>query len=89
MQFGVLLVLRASGRRHQFQRHATLGAITRMILLHFRVHRTGINHDATSCMILTIVTGNAAAASLTILSTDNLISMDLISWLTVHFTGRS
>jgi hypothetical protein len=42
-QFGVLPVIRARRHRLWFQRHAALGAIAGMILLHFRVHRAGVD----------------------------------------------
>jgi hypothetical protein len=48
----VLLVIRAGGRRHRFQRHAALGAIAGMILLHFRVHRAGVDGFALRLLLL-------------------------------------
>ena len=42
-EFGVVILARAGGHGLQFQRHAALGAIAGMILLHFRVHRAGVN----------------------------------------------
>jgi hypothetical protein len=45
-QFGVVLFVRARRHRLRFQRHAALGAIARMILLDFRMHRTRVKSFA-------------------------------------------
>ena len=46
-QFGVLAVVRACGDRGGFERHAALGAVAGMVLLHLWVHRARVD-----CMTL-------------------------------------
>ena len=43
MFFPPCMALRAELQRFQLQDHAALGAIAGMVLLHFGVHRTGVN----------------------------------------------
>ena len=48
MQLGILFLIRTRRHCHRFQRHAALGTIAGMVLLHFRMHRAGVQGLAQS-----------------------------------------